>query len=109
MTASMKANKSIVLSLGEELRNILHNEENSLIKDRKYHLRNYKCCFVGSELVDWLLEKGEVEKREEAVDILQKLLEYSVIHHGETLEYMLELLGKGLYSSVLTVPIFGVP
>lgn len=81
MSASVKANRLAVLALGEQLRTILHSE-GALIKDRKYHLRTYKACIVGQEMVDWLVERGEVERREEGVEVMQKLLEYGVIHHG---------------------------
>jgi hypothetical protein len=80
MSTSVKANRSAVLNLGEQLRNILHGES-KLIRDRKYHLRTYKECFVGGEMVDWLIDRGEVSTREEGVEVMQKLLDYGVIHH----------------------------
>ena len=82
MSTSVKANRLSVLALGEQLRNILHGESN-LIRDRKYHLRTYKSCFTGSEMVDWLIQREEVESREEGVAVMQKLLEYEIIHHGK--------------------------
>lgn len=81
MSASVKANRLSVLALGEQLRTILHSE-GTMIRDRKYHLRTYKACVVGQEMVDWLVERGEVERREEGVEVMQKLLEHGVIHHG---------------------------
>lgn len=69
--------------MGEELRLLLHEESPPLIKDRRYHLRIYQACFVGHEMVDWLLRKGEVESRREAVAMMQKLLDNGVIHHGK--------------------------
>lgn len=81
MSTSVKANLMSVLALGEQLRTILHSE-GAMIKDRKYHLRTYKACVVGQEMVDWLLERGEVERRDEGVEVMQKLLENGVIHHG---------------------------
>jgi len=35
-------------------------------------------------MVDWLLRKGEVESRSEAVAMMQKLLDNGVVHHGES-------------------------
>ena len=84
MTNSVRvrpANLLAILAVGEELRLLLHDEQPPLIKDRRYHLKLYPQCFVGSELVDWLLSKGEVNSRIEAVAMMQKLCENGVIHH----------------------------
>ena len=84
MTNTVRAsNKSAILAVGEELRLLLHDEDPPIIKARRYHLRVYDNCFVGLEMVDWLLKKGEVESRKEAVAMMQKLLDNGVIHHGE--------------------------
>lgn len=84
MTNTVRAsNKAAILAVGEELRQLLHAESPPLIKDRRYHLRTYQECFVGHEMVDWLLKKGEVESRREAVAMMQKLIDNGVIHHGE--------------------------
>ena len=85
MTNTVRAsNKSAILAVGEELRQLLHEEDPPIIKDRRYHLKSYTGCFVGHEMVDWLLKKGEVESRREAVAMMQKLLDNGVIHHGES-------------------------
>ena len=89
MTNSVRvrpANLLAILAVGEELRLLLHDEQPPLIKDRRYHLKLYPQCFVGSELVDWLLSKGEVNSRIEAVAMMQKLCENGVIHHGRLCE-----------------------
>lgn len=84
MTNTVRAsNKAAILAVGEELRLLLREEDPPLIKDRRYHLRVYQECFVGHEMVGWLLKKGEVESRKEAVAMMQKLLDHGVIHHGE--------------------------
>lgn len=88
MTNTVKAsNKAAILAVGEELRVLLHEEDPPLIKDRRFHLRSYQKCFVGSDMVDWLLKKGEVESRNEAVAMMQKLIDYGVVHHGEYINY----------------------
>ena len=79
------SNKAAILAVGEELRKLLHAESPPLIKDRRYHLRTYQTCFAGHEMVDWLLKKGEVESRSEAVAMMQKLIDNGVIHHGQSL------------------------
>ena len=87
MTNTVRAsNKSAILAVGEELRLLLHDEDPPIIKARRYHLRVYESCFVGHDMVDWLLKKGEVESRKEAVAMMQKLLDNGVIHHGEYYE-----------------------
>ena len=87
MTNTVRAsNRSAILAVGEELRLLLHDEDPPIIKARRYHLRVYESCFVGHDMVDWLLKKGEVESRKEAVAMMQKLLDNGVIHHGEYYE-----------------------
>lgn len=51
------------------------------IKDRTYHFRTYKICFVASELVDWLVSSGEVETRSAAAELGQMLVDTDFIHH----------------------------
>lgn len=84
MTSTVRAsNKAAILAVGEELRLLLHEEDPPLIKDRRHHLKTYDSCFTGNEMVDWLLKKGEVESRAEAVAMMQKLLDHGVLHHGK--------------------------
>ncbi|XP_075427601.1 DEP domain-containing mTOR-interacting protein-like isoform X1 [Ascaphus truei] len=52
-----------------------------LIKDRRYHLRTYPNCFVAKELADWLMEHKEAPDRETAIRVMQKLMDYNIIHH----------------------------
>lgn len=54
-----------------------------MIKDRRHHLRTYPNCFVAKELIDWLLEHKEAMDRDTAIKIMQKLLDQSIVHHGE--------------------------
>ena len=85
MTNTVRAsNKAAILAVGEELRLLLHEEDPPMIKDRRYHLKVYEKCFVGHDMVDWLLKKGEVESRAEAVAMMQKLLDHGVVHHGKS-------------------------
>lgn len=54
-----------------------------MIRDRKYHLRTYRRCMVGTEMVDWLLQQSTlVYSRNQAVGIWQALLEEGLIVHG---------------------------
>ena len=44
------------------------------IKDRKYHFRTYKRCFLGCEAVDWLFSNTAARTREEAL-LLGQIME----------------------------------
>ena len=50
------------------------------IKERRYHLRQYHNCFVGSELVDYLVNYQDC-LTEEAVALGQSLLKHNLIQH----------------------------
>ncbi|CAL1533830.1 unnamed protein product [Lymnaea stagnalis] len=64
------------------LRVILLSRYTHMIRDRKYHLRTYKRCMVGSEMVDWIMDVfPRVDSRELAVGMFQALLEDGVLLH----------------------------
>ncbi|MGB3691088.1 MAG: mechanosensitive ion channel domain-containing protein [Spirulinaceae cyanobacterium] len=50
------------------------------IQDRNYRFKRYRYCFLGSEAVDWLVEKQQCS-RQEAVELGQMLIEKGIIHH----------------------------
>ena len=53
-----------------------------IIKTRRYHLRKYKKCFVGSQAVDYMIESGWAKYREEAVEIGRQLQqEFQLFEH----------------------------
>eukprot|EP01147_Barroeca_monosierra_P003426 gene3426-6065_t len=52
-----------------------------LLGDRIYHLQTYKNCFVASDAVRFLIEKGFAASRQEATEKLQELVESNLIHH----------------------------
>lgn len=83
MTEHISMKTLQVLLIGEHLRNRLHAEEDPvMIRDRRYHLRTFSCCFVGRELVDWLIKNSEANSRTGAAHCMNILLENNVIHHG---------------------------
>ncbi len=51
-----------------------------IIQDRHYRLNIYPACFIGSDVVNWLVEKQNYT-REEAIELGQILLERGIIHH----------------------------
>lgn len=73
-----------IMAIGEELRLRLHEAEQPLIKDRRYHLKLYANSFVSKEVVDWLVENKEAESRQQAVEVMRTLQDYNVLHHGKT-------------------------
>ncbi|XP_068750320.1 DEP domain-containing mTOR-interacting protein-like isoform X1 [Montipora capricornis] len=82
MTEHLSLKALEVVLIGEHLRNRLHGEEDPvMIRDRRYHLRTYPCCFVGRDLVDWLIQNGEANSRAGAVQCMNVLFENSIIHH----------------------------
>lgn len=73
-----------ILLLSEHLRARLHAERNpEMIKDRRYHLRMYQSCFVGKDVVDWLVKHGEAPSRFAAVQCMYVLQENNILHHGK--------------------------
>ena len=55
-------------SLPEQIMNLARDMYASVpIRDRKYHLRTYKDCFIGREAVDWMVENSYAESEEAAV------------------------------------------
>jgi len=57
-----------------------------VIKDREWRVSEtsfttYNRCFVGTELVDWLMKNKNLQERDHAVKIGQKLLTVGLFHH----------------------------
>uniref|UniRef100_A0A3B3UEZ4 Rap guanine nucleotide exchange factor 4b n=1 Tax=Poecilia latipinna TaxID=48699 RepID=A0A3B3UEZ4_9TELE len=64
------------------LRNAILSRAPHMIRDRKYHLKTYRQCCVGTELVDWLvMQSACVLTRSHAVGMWQALLEEGVLNH----------------------------
>ncbi|XP_061736009.1 rap guanine nucleotide exchange factor 4 [Nerophis ophidion] len=71
-----------ILQAGKILRNAILSTSPHMIRDRKYHLKTYRQCCVGIELVDWLLQPSSgVHSRLQAVGMWQVLLEEGVLSH----------------------------
>ncbi|EAZ89422.1 DEP domain-containing protein [Crocosphaera chwakensis] len=58
----------------------IRSEKGVTIKNRRYRLKSYPKCFIGSELVDWLTKNLTISS-EEAVKIGQQLIDQKIIHH----------------------------
>jgi hypothetical protein len=50
------------------------------VKDRRYHLRVYPRCFIGSEAVEWMKQQLPMTV-EECVKLGQRLIDAKLIHH----------------------------
>uniref|UniRef100_A0AAR2K0F6 Rap guanine nucleotide exchange factor 4 n=1 Tax=Pygocentrus nattereri TaxID=42514 RepID=A0AAR2K0F6_PYGNA len=71
-----------ILRGGKVLRNAILARAPHMIRDRKYHLKTYRQCCVGTELVDWLLQQSScVHSRAHAVGMWQALLEEGILNH----------------------------
>ena len=60
------------------------NEDCHLIKSRPCHDFVYRNCFTGCELVDWLIQNGEVSDRSQGVLLGRDLLDQAIIKHGKS-------------------------
>ena len=73
------SNRNDILLIGDQLR-VRLNFANK-IKDRKYHLKTYKNCFIGKEAVTWLMDCKLCESRTSAVKAFQILQNHFILHH----------------------------
>ncbi|XP_030839118.1 DEP domain-containing mTOR-interacting protein [Strongylocentrotus purpuratus] len=70
-----------ILIVGEKLRHELKTSGTSLIQDRRHRLRNYQRCFVGKAVVDWIVQHEGIKDRAKAVELMNILQKYNIIHH----------------------------
>ncbi|CAN7996456.1 unnamed protein product [Ixodes hexagonus] len=74
-----------VCRAGWVLRTLLLYQAPQLVRDRKYHMRHFRRCMVGTEMVDWLLQVPpthmRLNSRAQAAGMWQVLLEEGVIKH----------------------------
>ena len=67
----------------------MHTDNPNLIKDRKHHFRSYQCCFIGRDIVRWLVHTGQAPDRDTATHLMNILLNNNVFHQGA---YVLKIL-----------------
>ncbi|KAJ8032781.1 DEP domain-containing mTOR-interacting protein [Holothuria leucospilota] len=70
-----------ILILGERLRLLLHSSDHHLIKDRRHHFRTHSKCFIGKDVIDWLVQYGQAKDRRTGVKLMNVLMRHMVIHH----------------------------
>lgn len=56
-------------------------KRNVVVKDRMYHLKKYKQCFVASQAVDYLVESGGARTRRDAVELGRNLKKNGLFSH----------------------------
>ncbi|CAM1305765.1 RAPGEF4 (predicted) [Pycnogonum litorale] len=83
---STSANRDKLYRAGWVLRTIIISHAHHLIRDRKYHLKTFRNCLVGTEMVDWLIQIGvhahvTIRTRQQAIGMWQTLLEENIISH----------------------------
>ncbi|XP_072556900.1 rap guanine nucleotide exchange factor 4 isoform X2 [Paramormyrops kingsleyae] len=71
-----------ILRAGKVLRHAILSRASHMIRDRKYHLKTYRQCCVGTEMVDWLTQQSPcVHSRTQAIGMWQVVLEEGVLNH----------------------------
>ncbi|XP_049672690.1 DEP domain-containing mTOR-interacting protein-like isoform X3 [Accipiter gentilis] len=70
-----------VFMRGQSLYEKLVSVEESILKVREENSVKYQRTFLGCEMIDWLVQEGEVENRKEAVELGRALLEHGIIQH----------------------------
>jgi len=77
--------KEELLCIGEECLTysqvVASLKANMPIRDRSYLLKKYKKCFLGTDLVDYLMKHHRIETRQEAVQVGISLVESRVLDH----------------------------
>lgn len=53
------------------------------LRDRKWKLKTYKSCFVGSEIIDVIIEMKFASNKDQAIEFGNKLLNSNLICHVE--------------------------
>ncbi|KAK6457830.1 vacuolar membrane-associated protein IML1 [Scheffersomyces xylosifermentans] len=85
---SSRFNKTIKLS---ELAEELQSPTGLTLVDRTWHFKRHLHCFLGSELVSWLLESFEdIETRDEATSYGQSLMNKGLFKHVESRHGLLD-------------------
>ena len=79
MNSRAAKNNSEALELLDDLTTELRN--NVQVKNRRYHFRQYKNCFIASEAIDYLISSGYALTRKGAVDLGRALQRAFIFEH----------------------------
>lgn len=71
-----------VVKAARSVYSVMIERNPGLIRDRKYHLKSYRQCCSGKELVDWLMKQNEcLQSRSQAVGMWQVLVDEGILVH----------------------------
>uniref|UniRef100_A0AAQ6AAS6 Rap guanine nucleotide exchange factor (GEF) 3 n=1 Tax=Amphiprion ocellaris TaxID=80972 RepID=A0AAQ6AAS6_AMPOC len=71
-----------VVKAARSVYSVMIERNPGLIRDRKYHLKTYRKCCSGKELVDWLMKQNEcLQSRSQAVGMWQVLVDEGILVH----------------------------
>lgn len=80
--AKNNTSAEVVDSGKDELESVTERLEQGLeVKDRRYHLKSYKNCFVGSDAVQFMVSSGLTSTEEDALLLGNLLLDAGYIAH----------------------------
>lgn len=57
----------------------------SILQLREEKGVSYQRSFPGCQLIDWLLQNGEVPSRRQGLELSRTLLEHGIIQHGQSI------------------------
>lgn len=59
-----------------------HGDDKLFLVNRKWHWKRYESCFVGSEMVSWLVRNfSDITSRDQALEYGQNLMNEKLFHH----------------------------
>ncbi|KAK2851819.1 hypothetical protein Q5P01_008095 [Channa striata] len=71
-----------VVKAARSVYSVMMERNPGLIRDRKHHLKTYRQCCSGKELVDWLMKQNEcLQSRSQAVGMWQVLVDEGILVH----------------------------
>uniref|UniRef100_A0A3Q1JP95 Rap guanine nucleotide exchange factor (GEF) 3 n=1 Tax=Anabas testudineus TaxID=64144 RepID=A0A3Q1JP95_ANATE len=71
-----------VVKAARSLYSVMTERNPGLIRDRKHHLKTYRQCCSGKELVDWLMKQNDcLQSRSQAVGMWQVLVDEGILVH----------------------------
>ncbi len=79
-TPTSKSNTNLNRISIRQLALEMQQENGVTIKARRYRLKLYQRCFLGNEVVDWLVAKLKVS-RSDAVKLGQKMIDKNIFRH----------------------------
>ncbi|XP_077106568.1 DEP domain-containing mTOR-interacting protein [Ranitomeya variabilis] len=65
----------------QRLFEMMMEEEDCILQVREEDSAQYKRAFIGSQIVDWLVDRCEVASRADGEKLCRTMLQYGIIHH----------------------------